>query len=78
MFGQIIKSKSDGTTYLSLSRYFQVRYSTWMRKSKVSVNWEEVKPYFLHPTEERNLLPPRQRQFSFAIASVTAEDLLPQ
>jgi len=38
-----------------------------MRKPKVSVNWEEVKLYFLHPTEERNLLPPRQRQFSVAM-----------
>ena len=78
MFGQIIKSKSDGITYLSLSRPFQVRFSICMRTSKVSVNWEEVKLYFLHPTEERNLLPSRQRQFSVAIASVTADDLLPQ
>jgi len=38
-----------------------------MRKPKVSVNWEEAKLYFLHPTEERNLLPPRQRQFSVAV-----------
>ena len=35
-----------------------------MRKPKASVNWEEAKLYFLHPTEERNLLPPWQRQFS--------------
>ena len=38
-----------------------------MRKPKVSVNWEEAKLYFLHPTEERNLLPPRQRQFFVAM-----------
>ena len=38
-----------------------------MRKPKVGVNWEEAKQYFLHPTEERNLLPPRQRQFSVAM-----------
>ena len=48
-----------------------------MRKPKVSVNWEEVKLYILHPTEERTLLPPRQRQFSVAIALVTADDLPP-
>jgi len=33
----------------------------------VSVNWEEAKLYFLHTTEERNLLPPWQRQFSVAM-----------
>ena len=47
------------------------RYSIQMRKPKVSVNWKEVKLYFLHPTEEQNLQPPRQRQFSVVIASVT-------
>ena len=38
-----------------------------MCKPKVSVNWEEAKLYFLHPTEEQNLLPPRQRQFPVAM-----------
>jgi len=59
MFGRIIKSKSNDFTYLSLSRRFVTRYEC--------VNWEEAKLYFLHPTEERNLLPPRQRQFSVAM-----------
>ena len=30
------------------------RYSTQMRKPKVSVNWEEAKLHFLYPTEEWN------------------------
>ena len=95
MFGRIINSKSDDITYLSLSRRFVTRstsfpgctplsiwppywkrssrpwergcYSIRMCKPKVSVNWEEATLYFLHPTEEQNSLPPRQRQFSVAM-----------
>ena len=65
MLGRIIKSKSGDITYLSLSRRFVTQYE--YIKPKASVNWEEAKLYFLHPTEERNLLPPRQRQFSIAM-----------
>ena len=49
-----------------------------MRKPKVSVNWEEVKLYFVQPTEEQNLLPPWQRQFSVAMLQWPADDLPPQ
>ena len=31
-------------------------------KPKMSINWEEAKPYFMYPAEERNLHPPWQRQ----------------
>ena len=27
-------------------------------KPKMSINWEEAKPYFMYPAEERNLHPP--------------------
>ena len=50
-----------------------------MRKPKASVNWEEAKLYFLHLTEEQNLLPPRQRLlrcFSDRRRFVTPVDLL--
>ena len=45
-----------------------------LETNKVSVNWEEAKVCFLHPAEERNLLPPRQRQFPVAMLQCPAHD----
>ena len=47
-----------------------------MRKTKMSINWEEAKLYFLYPAEEQNLHPPRQKLTETVLcwdASVTAD-----